>query len=860
MSAPAGSLAVRLVAGALVLGALAAVAFAPNTYWLFVLGMAGCFAIVGYGLNLLIGLCGQVSIGHAGFFALGAYTAGVLSVRYGWPVLTTLPVAVLLGMLLGAVLAAPALRVRGPYLAMVTIAFGLVFENVLIEAEPLTGGFNGLSDIDKPTVAGVAFGMRGLALVIVLCTVATAFGYARLAASRFGRRLRAVRDAEVAARAIGLDPVRLRTQAFALSAGAAALGGALFAPLAGFISPENFGLLQSILFLLLTIVGGVGTVTGPAVGALIVAGLPELLSALADWRLMIFGLALLLILRLRPEGLAAFWERDGSLPMAAAADAPGDAGRALAWLSAGARPGMLRLRELGLSFGGLTAVDAVSFDVAAGQVRGLIGPNGAGKTSLLNMVGGFYRPQRGQLTRGETPLTGRPSHRMRDAGIARTFQAAQLFGSLSVHDNLALALPGGAPAGMIADLLSLVGYDRDPSLQAAALPFVDRRLVEIARALACQPDTLLLDETAAGLSADEKARLGALLRRLAATGLRVILVEHDVPLVMQSCDRIAVLDSGRLIADGAPDAVRVQPAVIAAYLGGADSLPVRALRPTPADTTAPVLSLEGLAAGYGALPVLAGLSMRVAAGEVVALIGANGAGKSTLMRVLSGLLPARGTLRWQGQPLETLPAHRRVAAGLVLVPEGRQVFPESSVHDNLLLGGWTRSRTERDAGLAAMLALFPRLEERLPQRAGTLSGGEQQMLALARALMAQPTLLMLDEPSLGLAPRLVSEVYATVARLADEGRTLLLVDQFARTALAVADRGYVLAGGRIAAEGPAGEMLASGMLSDAYLGAQPAAGTSASSAISSSVAPPASPSSPPAAAGWHPTSFPTPAP
>ena len=800
-----------IVAVLLFAAAVLCVALAPNTYWLYVLGLAGCYTIVGYGLALLIGLAGQMSIGHAGFFAVGAYAQAILTTKAGWMFWATLPCAMAIAAALGAALAAPALCVRGPYLAMVTIAFGLVIENVIVEAEQITGGFNGISNIDKPVLAGFEFGMRSHVALIVACAAMTGLAYAWLAASRFGKCLEAVRDAEPAARVIGINPVWVRTQAFAVSATVAGLAGALFAPMAGFISPDNFTLLQSILFLLLAILGGVGTLTGPALGAVVIAGLPELLAGLAEYRLMIFGVLLIAILWLRPEGLASFYERAAIRPHSSGT---GDAARALVWLRGGARDGVMSVRRLAINFGGVKAVQDVSFDIAAGEVRGLIGPNGAGKTTLLNLIGGFYRPDADTLARGEVSLAHLPTHQLARAGVARTFQAAQMFASLSVRDNLRLALPAREDPRGLEDLLALVGYTRDADGRAGDLPFVDRRLVEIARALACRPDTLLLDEPAAGLSAVEKTRLTTLLRKLAAQGLRVLLVEHDVRMVMQACDRIAVLEGGTLIADGLPEEVRVKPEVIAAYLGAAQ-VQVRGKGQAPGEA---LLEVERLRAGYGSLPVLEDIALRVRQGEVVALIGANGAGKSTLMKVLAGLLPYQGMALWKGSELSTIPAHARVRAGLALVPEGRQVFPQLSVQDNLALGGYTRSRQVRQDMAAAMFEKFPRLKERHAQRAGTLSGGEQQMLALARALMSRPRLLLLDEPSLGLAPRLVAEVYDTVRGLAQEGTTLLLVDQFARSALTVADHAYVFAGGRVRMQGDAQTLRTAPEIVSEYLG------------------------------------------
>jgi branched-chain amino acid transport system ATP-binding protein len=367
-------------------------------------------------------------------------------------------------------------------------------------------------------------------------------------------------------------------------------------------------------------------------------------------------------------------------------------------------------------------------------------------------------------------------------------------------------------------LLQWCGYTGHPGTLAADLPHVDRRLVEIARALATDPEALLLDEPAAGLSREDKVRLGQLLRRIADAGVTVLLVEHDMTLVMGISDQVVVLDAGVRLAVGMPAQVQADPAVQQAYLG--ESLEGGATRVADTRTRPEMLGVGALVAGYGAEPVLHGIDLMVRQGEAVALLGANGAGKSTLMKALAGLhRPVQGGMHLEGRELKNLGAEQVVAQGVVLVPEGRQVFPELSVLDNIRLGAFLHPE-DREARVEEQLQRFPRLRERLHQRAGLLSGGEQQMLAIARALMSRPRILLLDEPSLGLAPKIIAELFAALDQLRKEGMTLLLVDQMAGLALALADRAYVIEGGRIVAQGTAAEIAADGALAQAYLGQQ----------------------------------------
>jgi branched-chain amino acid transport system ATP-binding protein len=567
------------------------------------------------------------------------------------------------------------------------------------------------------------------------------------------------------------------------------------------------------------VLGGAGRTLGPLVGAAVVVLLPELLAGLAEYRLLVFGAGLLIVLWAAPGGIAGAIARL-VMPEGSAPDPQPDIDLALVHLAGSG--GSLAAEGVRVAFGGVIAVAGVDLTAPPGRVTSVIGPNGAGKTTLLNLVSGFQPPDSGTVRVGSREITGQPAHEVARAGLARTFQTAQPFGSLSVLDNVRLGLlrgawRGEAPAALARALLSLVGYSGPESRLAATLSHVDRRLIEIARALATAPAVLLLDEPAAGLDDADTVKLGGLLQRLARAGLAVVLVEHDMALVMSVSDEIVVLDAGRRIAAGTPAVVRADPAVKAAYLGATAPAQPAAAR----EAGASLLDVRELCAGYGSLAVLDEVSLKVGRGETIAVLGPNGAGKSTLMKALSGLIrPVKGFIDFGGVELAQLAAHLVARAGLILVPEGRQVFPQLTVAENLRLGATRRNDFEL-AEIETMLERFPRLRPRLHTAAGLLSGGEQQMLAVARGLLARPDILLLDEPSLGLAPAVAAELFGQFARLRDEGMTLLIVDQMADHVLAIADRGYVLAGGRMVAQGLPAE-LHDAKLDDAYLGVDPA--------------------------------------
>jgi branched-chain amino acid transport system ATP-binding protein len=793
----------------------------------FVVAMVALTAIVGVGLNILVGLTGQISLGHVGFYAIGAYTVAILSLK-GVSFWIALPAAGLISGAIGLLLSLPALRVTGPYLAMVTIAFAFIVQHLSIEWRGLTGGANGLMGLEPPSIGNLVFTEREMALLAIAVAGVSMIFFYRLAESARGRAMVAVRDAEIAARSIGLNPVSVKAAAFMLSAVFAGIAGGIFASLLAFVAPDSFPFSQSILFLFACVVGGAGWVLGPAVGAAITVVLPELLSSLAEYRLLFFGVLLLVVLWLAPEGvlgtLARLFRRlDPRVAEAGHFDVA-------AFLIADGNRAPLEISDIGVTFGGIKAASGVSFVAEPGKVTSVIGPNGAGKTTVLNMIGGFYRPDAGSIRLGATELAGASAWKVARAGIGRTYQTTKLFETMSVLDNVLIAMRRGRLGSMLsvaataADveaaqaLLVFVGYHDALARPAGDLPHVDRRLVEIARALAMRPRVLLLDEPAAGLMSADKSALGGLLRRIADTGIAVILVEHDMRLVMGISDHVVVLDAGQLIAAGSPNEIRKDAKVLAAYLGGAEmrARPRQQAWDGPSDA---VLTAIGLTAGYGAAPVLERLNFEVRPGEMVALIGANGAGKSTVMRAVAGLLrPVQGDVILEDVRIERMEAHHIAARGLALVPEGRQVFPELTVYDNLELGAQTRDKVDYAAEIEALLKRFPRLRDRLNSRAGLLSGGEQQMLAVARGLMAKPRILLLDEPSLGLAPAMINELFDVLADLRDEGITLLLVDQMAALALAVADRGYVIDSGQIVREDSAANLASDPEVEAAYLG------------------------------------------
>jgi branched-chain amino acid transport system permease protein len=574
---------------AVLLGAAGALALAlplltHNEYYLRLANWAAVATLLMASLNLIYGYAGQISLGHMAFYGIGAYTAAILMVKLGQTFWIALPAAVVLCMLAGLLIGIPTLRLRNFYLAVATLAFGIIVRVVLNRWIPVTEGPSGILGIPRPTLFGLELASEA-AFYYFMLPLLLVFLYAfyRLVESPFGRGLRAIRENDVAAESLGIPITRYKVGAFALSAGIAGGAGALFATLNGFVGPSSFTEEHSITLVALLIVAGVGTFPGPVIAGLFLVVIPELMRDFGSYQQWLYSILLVLVIFRMPMGLggtlqARFGQRRRSDP-APREGTPDEAANPGATFG-GAE--LLRLTGVSRRFGGLAAVSEVDLAVRQGELIGLIGPNGAGKTTLINLVTGAIPPSEGSIALGGTQLAGRSMSQIARAGLVRTFQTPRLFEAMTVLENVLVGVDRSAPGGSLlisgpeerrrrwraAPILEDVGLGALLDTKAASIPFGQRRLLEVARALACNPALLMLDEPAAGLHSMEEATLEAELKRISARGLTVLLVEHNIGLVMRSCSRIVVLKEGRKLAEGSPGEIAADPAVIEAYLGG----------------------------------------------------------------------------------------------------------------------------------------------------------------------------------------------------------------------------------------------------------------------------------------------------
>ena len=793
--------------------------FAPNT-----VNQILVWGLFGIGFDLLFGYTGLLSFGQSAFYGTGGFVAAyLLTNNLMSDVLTALVVGTIGAALAGIVVGVIALRRTGIYFAMITVAIAETF--FFVENSPLsawTGGENGLPGVPTPRFAfggfvyqvGTGWSMYGFLAACYFIGIVIAL---RIVRSPVGAILTAIRDNPLRARAVGHAIGRYKLTAFVIAAAYAGFAGGLLGVLQGFMPPDAFTFDTSGQLVMQTAIGGLGTLFGPLLGAMVWLYLRDLLQAVVGlgsaWKLVLGLVFVLLVCFLRRGLIGGVRDLLARFTAPAQPPAPVAAGAgALAPLSSigPARRRRttkfsgpaLEARGLTKSFGGLVANRDIDFAVDEGELRGIIGPNGAGKSTFFKMLTCELPPSAGRIIFNGRDITGMNVARVCQLGLTKSYQVNQLFTRLTVRENVVIAALGERRGTFRLDLLrridrvagldtqvestlALVGLGERPDVPVAQLAYGEKRRLEIATG-ACR----LAVAAAVGRTAgrDEPCRAGrdraASQKHPARAHLGGGRARHGRSLRIGRTDhrlaRRGAARRGRAIRDPAQ-----QP--------GAGGLSRRG-----GGGVSALLEAERINSYYGDSHILFDVSLRVEKNEVVGLLGRNGAGKSTTLKSLIGVVrPRSGRIIFDGTPTHGLPAHAIAALGVQLVPEERRIFGSLSVEDNLVLAALTaKSRWP----VERVWETFPRLRERRKSRGTDLSGGEQQMLAIARALVREPKILLLDEPFEGLAPIIVRDLLATCRALAQSGQTIVLVEQNISAALSLSDRVYVLNNGHIVDE------------------------------------------------------------
>jgi ABC-type branched-subunit amino acid transport system ATPase component/ABC-type branched-subunit amino acid transport system permease subunit len=809
--------------------ALAAMGLSHNTGTMIV-----ALAVAAIGLNLCVGYTGLVSFGHGTWFGVGAYAAGLLQLNWFpgqiWlPLLLASVVVAAASALVGAVI----LRRKGVYFSLLTLALAALSYTIAFRWTSLTGGEDGLGGLKRGSIAGVSLdNALHCYIVVAILGLAILFLMLRLVRSPFGHVLVAIRENELRARFQGYPIERYKLGAFVISAVVTGFAGGLVGFQNYLVSAEAVSVPFSGELLAVVVIGGMRSMLGPALGALCFILFRELLSIWTPTWLLWFGLLFVIFVLYSPGGLVGIWDtlskRWWPPPDETAAMSRRKIYEGLP-LPDFLRPktgvgAVLEVEGVAKSFGGIRAVRDASLQLRSGEIHALIGPNGAGKTTLFNLVSGLYTPDSGAVRLHGHAIQGMPSELICHQGLARSFQITNLFKGLSIYENLRLSLQARAPGrynlwrdidgfpqvhAETATLVKFLGLEGIENIEGGALSYGGQRLVDLGIALGSKPQVLLLDEPLAGLAAAERERVSNLVRNV-AQNIPVLIVEHDIDRVLSFSHDVTVMNQGEILMTGPPESVRADRRVQEIYTGTGTPAVAHSATLSAGKDTAPILRVAGVNAFYGKSHILHDATLDVRPGEIVALLGRNGAGKSTLLKTLAGLVPAAsGKIEFAGRDITALPAPDIARLGIGYVPQGRGLFAGMTVRENLALGRLAR-KTDGNGGAvwdeAQILGYFPRLAERMDVAADYLSGGEQQMVAVARAMSGNVRLLLLDEPFEGLAPAVILELF----RVFDELRqhiSIVIVEHNLDLVLALADRVFALERGSVFHEGPAAPLL-----------------------------------------------------
>jgi branched-chain amino acid transport system ATP-binding protein len=794
--------------------------------------MVVALAIAAMGLNLCVGTTGLVSFGHGTWFGIGAYAAGLIQLHWFggevWlPMLLSMVVVAVLSTFVGIVI----LRRRGVYFSLLTLALAALSYTTAFRWSNLTGGEDGLGGLKRGSIG--TFNLDNTLnyyIVVALIGLAVLYMLLRLVRSPFGHVLVAIRENQLRATFQGYPVERYKLGVFVISAVVTGLAGALIGFQNYLVSAEAVSVPFSGELLAIVVIGGMRSMLGPALGALFFILFRELFSIWTPNWLLWFGLIFVAFVLYSPGGLVGIWStlnrRLRPAPEESAAMGRRKIYQGLplpAFLMPAELKGMvLEVEGISKKFGGIRAVTNASLQIGAGEIHALIGPNGAGKTTLFNLVSGLFPPDSGTIKLNGCDIHGVPSHLICHHGLARSFQITNLFRGLSIYENVRLSLQSqhamrfniwrdidSYPQVHVetAELIKFLGLEGIEEIEGENLSYGGQRLVDLGIALGSKPQVLLLDEPLAGLAAAERERVSSLIKNVAAK-IPVLIVEHDIDRVLGLSQRVTVMNQGEVLMAGSPGEVRRDRRVQEIYTGsGIPPVSSGASAESPGET---VLRFDGVNAFYGKSHILHDATLDVREGEIVALLGRNGAGKSTLLKTLAGLVtPASGTIEYEGRDIAHMPAPDIARLGIGYVPQGRGLFAGMTVRENLALGRLAR-KTDGLSGVVwseeQILEYFPRLKERMDIAADYLSGGEQQMVAVARALSGNVKLLLLDEPFEGLAPTVILELFK-VFDLLRRQTSIVIVEHNLDLVLALADRVFALERGAVFHQGPAAPLL-----------------------------------------------------